>query len=559
MTRAPGPVPMRGAARRSGISSSGRGSTTSRALRRRAAKVTDCFRALTDPTLRTPRSGKLRIAAVVDPFTEACLSPESELISLHRQTWRLQLELFRPDVLFVESAWRGRDSSWTRGIASYDGVARHDDLLRLVRYCRSRDIATVFWNKEDPVHFDRFVDAAVLFDVILTTDADCVPAYRRADGHGSRPILPWSFAAQPLLHNPLDADPAPTVCFAGSWGEAALEQRRSDLAYLLEACSQHRLTIYDRTWSEGTPSSFPSHIRADVRPGVGYRDICDVYRAHAAFINVNTVTDSPTMFARRVYELLACGASVVSNPSSGMVRIFGDAVRVSRDRFEAEEALAYVLGDMPRRRREAARTVRLVLSQHTYGMRMRELRATLGLHEPELHAPAALVVSGTHDDVRRTLHSVRTQDLSMSEAVVLWTGKSSDLRVADLDCGPLRVRVEEVTGSTNEPANVREAATRIAANDVVMFSSSADYGPEYATSLAVCRTFSDADIIAKPLDPDARFYGFGPAVDLRGAMFRAATLVERGWSDRPDHRPSGNPGSRVLVSDPDSFTPHSIP
>ena len=52
----------------------------------------------------------------------------------------------------------------------------------MLNYCRSRGIPTVFWNKEDPPHFDDFIGAAKEFDFVFTTDADCVPMYREALG-----------------------------------------------------------------------------------------------------------------------------------------------------------------------------------------------------------------------------------------------------------------------------------------------------------------------------------------------------------------------------------------
>ncbi len=77
----------------------------------------------------------LRVAAVVDEFTRACLAPEVTLVNLHARLWRAQLAAFRPDFLFVESAWRGASNSWHRRLASYPN--RDDQTIaRLVRHCR---------------------------------------------------------------------------------------------------------------------------------------------------------------------------------------------------------------------------------------------------------------------------------------------------------------------------------------------------------------------------------------------------------------------------------------
>ncbi|BDZ42873.1 hypothetical protein GCM10025865_21720 [Paraoerskovia sediminicola] len=62
-------------------------------------------------------------------------------------------------------------------------MARASTELRgITRWCRENDVPTVFWNKEDPVHFDLFVATAALFDVVFTTDVDSIPGTGRSSG-----------------------------------------------------------------------------------------------------------------------------------------------------------------------------------------------------------------------------------------------------------------------------------------------------------------------------------------------------------------------------------------
>ena len=45
------------------------------------------------------------------------------------------------------------------------------------------------------------------------------------------------------------------------------------------------------------------------------------YRAYKIFLNVNSVHESPTMFSRRVFELLSSYTNVLSTPSVGITEI----------------------------------------------------------------------------------------------------------------------------------------------------------------------------------------------------------------------------------------------
>ena len=121
------------------------------------------------------------VAAILDTFTEHSLRYEANLLLLSREHWRAEIEEARPAFLLVESAFSGNNGEWQYRILDYENLA-DNPLRELLQYCRSKGIPTVFWNKEDPPHFDEFIGAAKEFDFVFTSDADCVPLYREALG-----------------------------------------------------------------------------------------------------------------------------------------------------------------------------------------------------------------------------------------------------------------------------------------------------------------------------------------------------------------------------------------
>ena len=138
------------------------------------------------PPLLIPEPGENGpvVAAIVDKFTEHALRYEVNLVLISRTHWRERLERDRPACLFVESAWRGNDGRWQNRIVDYD--ADEDSPLReLLAYCRSNGIPTIFWNKEDPPHFDDFLSAAKEFRLRLHL------------GRGLRPAIPGGAGTRP--------------------------------------------------------------------------------------------------------------------------------------------------------------------------------------------------------------------------------------------------------------------------------------------------------------------------------------------------------------------------
>ena len=54
------------------------------------------------------------------------------------------------------------------------------------------------------------------------------------------------------------------------------------------------------------------------------------YKGYKVFLNVNSVVDSPSMCARRIFEINAAGTPVVTTPSAavdGVLRTGGSAGR----------------------------------------------------------------------------------------------------------------------------------------------------------------------------------------------------------------------------------------
>ena len=145
-------------------------------------------------------------------------------------------------MLFVESAWRGKDERW----GSKVGHASKE-LVEILVWCKESNVPTIFWNKEDPVHYNSFLNVAKLFEYVFTTDLDCIHRYKSALNHDRVYFLPFAF--QPKLSNPIEKyQRKPGVCFAGAYYHKYPERCR-DMNELLSAISEFGfLEIYDRNY-----------------------------------------------------------------------------------------------------------------------------------------------------------------------------------------------------------------------------------------------------------------------------------------------------------------------
>ncbi|MGP9607487.1 glycosyltransferase [Glutamicibacter sp. AOP33-2CA-4] len=303
-----------------------------------AQTFTEQVRTAQKRTVAGKKLKDIRMAIIADEFTTSTLKREVNLVAPTPDNWRQVLAAQPIDVLFVESAWAGNSESWTRKVGYYDDD-QCSDLDALTKYCRKNGIPTIFWNKEDPVHFNRFRRTAKLFDVVLTTDANCLEDYWENRGGYMRALGSLPFWAQAEIHNPLGSirPYSHSVAYGGSYYGERYAERSQELRLILEGARKQGLTIYDRQADNPeSPYKFPTALQPFVQGGLTYDQMVEAYKSHPVHVNVNSVNGSPTMFSRRVYEIAACGTPLISGKSFGVTWMFDGTVPVVRSREESE-------------------------------------------------------------------------------------------------------------------------------------------------------------------------------------------------------------------------------
>ena len=240
-------------------------------------------------------------------------------------------------------------------------------LFSILKYCKKKKIPTIFWNKEDPIHYEdkvhNFVDTAIRFDHIFTSASECVKRYKEDYGHKS--VHELMFATQPMMFNPIEEfERTEEIVFAGSW-YAQHPERCSEMEKILDGiiASGLQLKIYDRHSGTTDPNHFfPEKYRQYVHPKLEYEALNLAYKGSKYALNFNTSTQSKTMFARRVFELMSSNTCVLSNYSEGMKELFAENV------FFVDEGIKIINAEAAR---EA--NLNLVLSEHTYEKRFHQI------------------------------------------------------------------------------------------------------------------------------------------------------------------------------------------
>jgi len=352
-----------------------------RIIRRLGALVYDYPRLPEDAERQGP-FGRLKIALVSDNFTADCLSAECRVRAMTPNTFKEVIDEWKPDLVFVESAFHGVNGTWRYELAKQPKwlrLSRPKAIYSLVEFARARGIPTAFWNKDDGAFFDAFIDVAKTFDYVFTTDTDCIEPYRQqVPAHV--PVNTLLMPYQPEFHDFTGFHfTRNEACFMGSYYRRILTERRRFLDMVFDTCEEAdlRLNVFDRNndrLSRYFEFRFPKKSHLRLHGKVPHRETAQMYKAYALSLNVNSVTKSETMYSRRLLEILACGGILVTNPSRAVDRYFRDYCHVVATRGDVMELFSRLRNGPSQEDMDRAEAgAHYVRQNHTWATRLEEV------------------------------------------------------------------------------------------------------------------------------------------------------------------------------------------
>ncbi|MGL5999766.1 MAG: glycosyltransferase family protein [Pseudomonas proteolytica] len=428
----------------------------------------------------------LKVACVMDDFSYEAYRHECQLLPLTPANSLAELQAFQPELLFIESAWCGKDALWKNKVGH-----NSEELRGVLKWCKEHRVPTVFWNKEDPVHFETFLSTAKQFDFVFTTDFDCIHRYKGALGHDRAYLLP--FACQPALHNPIELyQRKDAFCFAGAY-YVRYPERTRDLDNFLRDLPQFRpLDIFDRNLEKQDPNyQFPAAYRPYIVGTLGTAHMDLAYKGYRYGVNLNSIKHSQSMFARRIFELLGSNTLTVSNFSRGLRLLFGDLVITTDNSAQAVHRLK-MLADNPQNSAKLRLAgLRKVMQEHTYAHRLSYVMAKV--HGSAMHdtLPSICLLARATDDSQFQALGRHLQRQRYANVVMhVWVSDTVQVQACTL---PPRLCVhrhpQPDTLTIRELANGAPWFGTMLAEDY--------YGANYLLDLALAAGYSQAVVVGK--------------------------------------------------------------
>ena len=344
---------------------------------------------------------ELNIGIICDEFLFYSLQNAANLTYI---PYSNQLEVDETiDMLLIVTSWRGLDHSWD--YIANPKSSKRTKLISLINDYKQSDIPTVFYSKEDPVSYKEYLSLAKECDFIFTSAKEMVDTYIRDTGNKNVNYL--EFGVNPLYHNPIGKDLSNDylnniVTFAGSW-MVRFPERNKEALQMFSAVNrtEKKLAIVDRQYERRMSRyHYPSYLIKNISATIPHERLMRLHKATNWGINLNSVKDSVTMFANRVYELQAMGNVIISNYNKG-VHIKFPHIFISSFQNDIQHFLKTVKKE--EEKELIATGLRSVMLSHTSYHRIAKLIQTID-STYKLNSPQVLIV-GENEQSEKAFHN----------------------------------------------------------------------------------------------------------------------------------------------------------
>ena len=262
----------------------------------------------------------------------------------------------------IESVWQN---------FYHEGHSIKHQLPLLLDALKQKKIPIVFWNKEDPLHFNRFLPFALKSDLLLTSDRDCISRYYAAGFLGKIQCLP--FPVQPKIHREYyPKDPNKKVFFAGRYTDQHSERIQTYENFLKPAIQSGLVDIFARKTRYVDESSWPEEAKFAIVGSLAYEELIREYTKYTIGLSISSVPNSVSMFPRRVVEMTMGNILVISDRNDALSHMFPEIPQATGGK-SVVELIHYYLEHAEERQMIIKNTKKRILQNHTYQIAVKNI------------------------------------------------------------------------------------------------------------------------------------------------------------------------------------------
>lgn len=445
---------------------------------------------MSDKTLTTST-----IAAFLGDTHRKGFEHECNLIPIGQNTWEQVLHCIEISFLLVDSEYIRQNSNNANNHSPVQQL-----LYNTIDLCRSFEIPTVFWDNSYPHSLASDLNLLKRFDYIFTIYPEKVSTIK--EECKKQNVYHLSFAVNPGVCNPIDRN-------ISRFGKVAFEGTLSDylknvpysLKTLISFVNGTGVHIYNVVGtSSENPANYPEEFETSVKGDIPCELLPALYKKYDIFLYDGFSNISQTVVPQKIYDMLACGANIVSTYSPPIEVEFKHIIKLVHTKEDMDAWLNFLTLDDHLRGSLSLLGLRKIMQKHTYKNRLDSILKAMALSPAgEEYSGVSIIVSTNRPDCMDNIFSsYERQSYPVKELIVVlnnnhmnidnWNEKArhyNNVKVLQID----------ECKSLGECLNFAVSHTHF--DYISKFDDDDYYSPEYLGDLMDAFKYTNADIVGK--------------------------------------------------------------
>lgn len=346
------------------------------------------------------QKANINVGIITDEFMYNYYKDAVNLHYISPDNYKEEIDSGNLDFILFVSCWHGMF-----GREDYSGEHKRKHLCDMLKYAKAHGVTIVFQTIEDPTNYNVFINIAREADYIFTTDVNMIEQYKKDTGNDK--VYYLGYGINPQFHNPIGSfakrkKENNSIFFAGSWADRYPERCR-DMKLLFDGViktGNHNLVIADRNMNING-YEFPDEYSKYLIPPIDHALLQKVHKLFDFTINLNTITNSPTMCAMRVYEIQALGGLLISNYALAVSNTFPGVFTVTSENEIGEIVNNYSESELVAMQLDG---IRDVYSNYTVFDRLNYIFGEIGINYEFCNKKVYVIYDELTDNIQKSFN-----------------------------------------------------------------------------------------------------------------------------------------------------------
>ncbi len=421
---------------------------------------------------------------------------ECNVILITEENWKSIIDYGEIDFLLVESCREATTGDWYLS-QTLEGESQNK-LHAIINNCKETGIPTVYWNTQDSLYHEHYVDISKMFDYVFCADPRERKNLQRCNIKADI-LYP---AIQPAIHNPFrmykDIGALSINILFDGWADVIRNYENLDI---LQKLSSKGLKIIESRFRLFNNKIHDTNkLKSNVLGCVTSSQRLLALKYAKLYISSDVSLTTRTLKQWMDIEAGACRLPLLYDGEIDADDMRKDFIREFSDACELETFVENLLNDDISREKIAHETWRVVYSQHTFAHRLKVICDTIRMDHCLVEFPFVSIIIATYRKnlIDSCIEQYDLQKYPNKELIlVINTNEFSTNKMKEIIGDRRDIRIFKLPSDQVESGSVNFAITASVGEYCIKMDDDDHYSPHYVWDMMLYNKAVDADVFGK--------------------------------------------------------------